>query len=187
MAERAHPEDSGFQEGSIYRENLIKRYTFVNQYTKGKKVLDIPCGVGWGTSLIDAKEVTGIDIAEEAILYAREHYPGMVFMLGDMCSIPVPPDSFDIVVCMEGFEHVSKETGVLFLPEVLRILKEDGVLVISCPVLLPGDVHSGNPYHLYEPTAEALHSVLAIGFETIYSEHISGPDGHILYFVGARK
>ena len=130
---------------------------------------------------------TGIDIAEEAILYAREHYPGMVFMLGDMCSIPVPPDSFDIVVCMEGFEHVSKKTGVLFLPEVLRILKEDGVLVMSCPVLLPGDVHSGNPYHLYEPLAEALHSVLAIGFETIYSEHISGPDGHILYFVGARK
>jgi hypothetical protein len=32
MAERAHPEDPGFFEGSPYREQLLKRYRLANQH-----------------------------------------------------------------------------------------------------------------------------------------------------------
>lgn len=185
MAERAHPEDSGFQEGSVYRENLFKRYAFANKYTTDKEVLDIPCGVGWGTSLIKAKNIIGIDISEDAVLYARRHYQGIVFKAGDMQDIPIPPDSVDVVICMEGFEHVNRETGVFFLSEVSRVLRFGGLLVMSCPILLSGETHSGNPYHLYEPTIEELYSsIMTVGFKILYSEIISGPDGHILYLAG---
>jgi len=88
MAERAHPEHPGFQEGSPYRTNLFKRYTFANKFTEGKTVLDIPCGVGWGTSLLRAKHRIGIDISADAIGYGRKHYPGIDFLIGNMANIP---------------------------------------------------------------------------------------------------
>lgn len=187
MAERAHPEDSGFQEGSIYRENLFKRYAFVNRYTKDKEVLDIPCGVGWGTSLLEAKSKIGIDISSEAIDYAKEHYPNIDFRLGIMSNILLSDNSLDTVVCLEGFEHVEKEIGIRFLSEVSRILKPSGLLVMTCPVLLLGDKHSGNPYHLHEPSLDKLGLYLSTWFDQEYSSIEQGPDGNLLYFVGAKK
>jgi hypothetical protein len=32
-----------------FKNNLRKRYSFCNKYVKDKNVLDIPCGMGWGT------------------------------------------------------------------------------------------------------------------------------------------
>ena len=98
MSERAHPEDPGFHEGSPYRENLYKRYTFANTYTKGKDVLDVPCGVGWGTSLLSAKCVAGIDISKEAVDYAKKHYLGIDFLVGNMANIHFKDKRIDVLV-----------------------------------------------------------------------------------------
>lgn len=184
MAERAHPEDSGFQTGSIYRINLFKRYSFASKYTTNKDILDIPCGVGWGTSLLSAKHITGIDISEEAINYARKHYPRIDFLVGDMANILFRDSSIDVVICLEGYEHVEKDIGIKFLNEVVRILKKDGLLVMSCPIILREGRHSGNPYHLYEPTKEEIQSILDIRFKKVKLEIFPGPDGDIVYFVG---
>lgn len=184
MAERAHPEDSGFQKGSIYRENLFKRYAFAGKYTVGKDILDIPCGVGWGTSLLQAKSKIGIDTSPEAIEYAKTHYSMVSFLVGDMANILLPDKSVDVVVCLEGYEHVKKEIGAKFLKEVVRILKEDGLLIMSCPVIMPGGAHSGNPYHLHEPNREEILSILDAKFKKLKIEIFSGPDGYVMYFVG---
>ncbi len=73
MAERAHPEDPGFKDKMLglkenrYKKKLYDRYKFCNNFINGKSVLDIPCGVGWGTSLLKkAKSIIGIDISSEA-------------------------------------------------------------------------------------------------------------------------
>lgn len=184
MAERAHPEDPNFHGESIYRKNLFKRYAFAGKYTAGKDILDIPCGVGWGTSLLSAKHIIGIDISKEAINYAKTYYSEIDFRFGDMASVPLPDKSIDVVVCLEGYEHVTKEIGNQFLDETLRILKKDGLLVMSCPVILPGGTHSGNPYHLYEPTEKEIQGVLGVKFKKIKLELFPGPDGDMMYFVG---
>ena len=187
MAERAHPEHPGFQEGSPYRTNLFKRYTFANKFTEGKTVLDIPCGVGWGTSLLRAKHRIGIDISADAIAYGRKHYPGIDFLIGNMANIPLEDNSVDVVVCLEGFEHVSKAAGMQFLEEVVRVIKDKGLLVMTVPVILPGGKHSGNPYHLHEPALSDLKNILAHSFCTQSMEIVKGPDGAIVYFVGSPK
>jgi len=187
MAERAHPEDPGFQEGSLYRANLFKRYAFADKFAKGKTVLDIPCGVGWGTSLLGGKYRVGIDICADAIAYAKEHYPGIDFLAGDMANIPLKNNSIDVVVCLEGFEHVSRTTGMQFLEEAVRVIKDDGLLVMTVPVILPGGRHSGNHYHLHEPALSDLKDILARKFYTQSLEIVKGPDGPVVYFVGSPK
>ena len=49
------------------------RYLFATRLCRGKRVLDLGCGCGYGSALLAeaAARVTGIDSAPEAIAYAR--------------------------------------------------------------------------------------------------------------------
>ena len=38
--------------------------------------------------------------------YGKKHYPGIDFLVGDMANIPLNDNSVDVVVCLEGFEHI---------------------------------------------------------------------------------
>jgi radical SAM superfamily enzyme YgiQ (UPF0313 family)/glycosyltransferase involved in cell wall biosynthesis/2-polyprenyl-3-methyl-5-hydroxy-6-metoxy-1,4-benzoquinol methylase len=187
MAERAHPEDPSFQYGSPYRANLFKRYAFANKFTEGKTVLDIPCGVGWGTSLLSGKHRIGIDICPNAVAYGKKHYPGIDFSVGNMTTIPLDDNSVDVIICLEGFEHVSKADGMRFIEEAARVIKKNGLLVMTVPVILPGSKHSGNPYHLHEPTLSDLKHILAQMFCTQSMEIVKGTDGPVVYVVGSPK
>ena len=106
MVERADPECRGFQDRffgllkSRFKQYLLDRYAFCNDYIEGKIVLDVPCGTGWGTSLLKGyKEIYGLDVSREAIEYAGTHYPGE-FEVGDMTKMPYADDKFDVIVCL---------------------------------------------------------------------------------------
>ena len=178
MAERAHPDDPGFRDRwrfsfwhrfiprlsrvkNPYRDEFIWRYSWANRYCRGMDVIDVPCGMGWGTSLIrDAKTLSGIDLNAEAVDEARNRYGGhAAFKVGDMSQLEFPDSSIDVVCCLEGIEHVPVEVGNLFLAEAFRVLRPAGRLLISSPycTTLP---HSGNPHHVHEyPPDEIIAAV----------------------------
>lgn len=55
----------------------LARYRFASRSAAGKDVLDIACGVGYGSELLmaaGAKSYTGVDINADEIAYARETY-----------------------------------------------------------------------------------------------------------------
>ena len=86
MAERAHPHDKGFQNtffgliNNPYRKALFERYSYCNEYIIQKEVIDVPCGTGWGTSLLkNARNIIGIDIDQDSIDLTRN------------CSRDLPP------------------------------------------------------------------------------------------------
>jgi ubiquinone/menaquinone biosynthesis C-methylase UbiE len=181
MAERAHPEDPGFRSpNSPYRKKLLERYAFCNRFVADKCVIDIPCGTGWGTSLLQGhRRVVGIDISQEAIDYAQTHFssPTTVFRTGDMAQIPVSDNVADIILCLEGFEHVPRSTGEQFLRESKRVLVRGGLLVMTCPVLDENGKVTPNPYHVCEYPEEELVALLNGLFRIISLERIPGPDG----------
>jgi len=186
MTERAHPEEPGFKHKffglikSKYKRKLYERYTFCNRYIKRKKILDIPCGVGWGTSLLKREAfIIGIDISKEAIEYAKKHYENKnrKFCVGDMQSIPSKNDSIDVLICLEGFEHVPKDISMRFVEESKRVLKGGGLLIITCPVLNEKGETTGNPYHLFEYPEYELIEILNKNFRILSLERIQGPDG----------
>jgi len=133
----------------VYGEH-IARYESIGKVAKGKVVLDIASGSGYGTALIakQAKKVFGVDVLEGAIEYAKEHYgaPNIEYLHGDGVKIPLETASVDLVVSFETIEHI--KDYVTFMKEVKRVLKPDGLLLLSTP----NDVEfaEGNHFHLHE-------------------------------------
>jgi len=195
MSERAHPEDPGFKDrwfGLVknpYKKHLFERYKFCVPYVKNKIVLDVPCGTGWGTVMLSsAKKVYGLDISMEAVEYANKHFKkkNIIYYVGTMIDLGFDDCFFDIITCLEGYEHINKKNQILFLKEAIRVLNKDGLLIMTCPVTVNG-VNSGNPYHLHEPSEEELVEILSKHFSIEILNKIKGPDSPIYYFVGRKK
>jgi len=182
MAERAYPEELAYVNKTKYYYVFIERYKFGVKYTKDKIVLDVPCGSGWGTSLIDnANEVYGVDISLDAIQYARSHFKG-IFSQGSMCKLLFEDNKFDVALCFEGIEHITKEEGVIFINEIKRVVKRDGLIVGSVPILNKNGEDTGNPYHKFEYPEDYLRILLEENFKITEYINKKGGDGPIVYF-----
>jgi 2-polyprenyl-3-methyl-5-hydroxy-6-metoxy-1,4-benzoquinol methylase len=187
MAERAHPDDPGFQvrkeivwlkgiipwiqiRRSPYREEFFWRYRWVCKFCKNRDVLDIPCGMGWGTSLLKGcHKLFGVDINPDAIEEASYRYSRHAnFLISDMGNLGFKDRIFDVVVCLEGIEHVSPTIGKNFIAETARILRPNGMFFLSSPHCRIRN-HSGNPYHIKEYKPEELNALLEPYFKVINS------------------
>ncbi|MBM4168447.1 MAG: class I SAM-dependent methyltransferase [Ignavibacteria bacterium] len=145
----------------------LGRYRFALAYTAEKNVLDIACGIGYGTHMIarggGARAATGIDVSRDAISQAEQTYrhPALRFHLLDGKVLPFSDHTFDTVVSFETIEHVFDER--FFLQELRRVMKRGGSLVISTP---NKRFHSfgrripWNPYHVREHTPERFRRLL---------------------------
>lgn len=168
MAERAHPEDPGFQ-GTIYERRMHDRYRFAARYVSGKDVLDAACGTCWGwLHLGEARSLTGFDVSPEALREARRLGFAERVAAAEMDALPFPAAAFDVVVCLEAIEHVPLASAQAFLAECRRVLRPDGLLVLSTPLRRNGR-HSGNPWHLAEYAEEEIRSLLDGWFEDLDS------------------
>lgn len=187
MAERAHPEDRGFQDRWLglkknpYKQKLLERYAFCNPHIQSKRIVDVPCGVGWGTSLLKGyRRAWGVDVSAESVEYGKQHYEKkgkLEFVKGDMAKLPLEDDSVDVVICLEGFEHVSQEIGASFVQEAMRVLPRDGLLLMTCPVLNEYGKDTGNPHHVYEYPEAELIEILNTNFRVLVLERVRGPEG----------
>lgn len=205
MEERAHPQIDGFKRKirliwrkwtfptihiypTPYSKAFYWRYSWAKRFCKNKNVLEIPCGMGWGTSLLsNARKVVGVDISSEAIREAALRYSGRnrKFIIGDMQKLMFQQAEFDLVVCLEGIEHVSIETGIQFVREANRVLKQNGILLLSSPLHRTKE-HSGNPYHVKEYKLNELIEILDPFFYVNSIRRKEVEDLNV-YFIEARK
>ena len=121
--------------GEIRHEHL-HRYAWCAPVVLGKDVLDIASGEGYGSAILarTARKVTGVDISDEAVAHAKAAYadtPNLDYIQGDAANIPLPENSVDVVVSFETIEHHDKHDEMI--AEIRRVLRPDGVLIISSP------------------------------------------------------
>src|ERR1035437_10505448 len=86
----------------------VYRYAFASRFVKGKRVLDIACGEGYGAAALQkagAAHVIGVDISESVCLHARSKY-GLDARRGTAEQIPLPDRSVEVIVSFETIEHV---------------------------------------------------------------------------------
>lgn len=152
----------------------LERYRFACQYAKGKSILDIACGFGYsGPLFIDAGATTyeGVDINPQLVANANSIYGSgcIKYRNGDIISYD-SDRQFDVISCFETIEHVADYCGAL--TNLHRLLKPDGVLLISSPNRIVTSPNAkklsdkpSNPYHTQEFTIEELRFELgSIGF-----------------------
>ena len=156
----------------IHYEHL-HRYAFASQYVKGKKVLDLASGEGFGSSILaqSAQCVMGVDMDHETVLHASRTYKSanISFIEGSILNIPIKGRKiFDVIICFEAIEHVGDHDSVLH--EITRLLKDDGILIISTPnkKTYSDDTGYMNPFHQKELNYPEFLKLLKTNFTFAY-------------------
>jgi SAM-dependent methyltransferase len=141
---------------------LSSLLSYVKQYTSGKRVLDLGCGVGRYLQYFSATSV-GVDASSPSLESCRKQ--GVTAKFGDL-NLPLDFDSeeFDVVFCSHTLEHI--ESPISFLRECNRVLKSDGSIIIIVPfemsltIGLGKERYWGHPEHLYSFSIENLKVLL---------------------------
>lgn len=104
--------------------------------SSGSEVLDFGCGCGrtitWMADLFPEASFHGVDVDEEAISWCRTALPKAKFQtIAPTPPLPYLDDQFDIIYCISVFTHFDEEMQDLWLHELTRVLKSDGVLLLT--------------------------------------------------------
>jgi SAM-dependent methyltransferase len=151
----------------------VSRYAFASRSAAGASVLDIGSGTGYGTAELahGARSAIGIDIAAEAVAHSRANYPqpNLSFLAASATALPFIDASFDLVTAFEVIEHLTEWRGLL--AEARRVLKPDGVFIVSTPNKLYYAESRGtegpNPFHVHEFEFAEFHAALAEFFPRV--------------------
>lgn len=180
MGERIYPNASDLF-ANLQHQRHLAAYAFASKLCIRKRVLEAGCGAGYGTAFLSqhAGHILGVDRNPEAIKYAAEHYirQNLEFRQMDFQKMDFPPSSFDVVVSFQVLEHLT--TPDQFLQNVKKILKAEGVLLLTTPnrcLRLNEGEKPWNPFHEHEYDAGELSSLLKKYFNRVDITGLFGKD-----------
>ena len=147
----------------------LKRYAFAAPRCRGREVLDLACGTGYGSYYLaeQARHVLGVDASAEAIAYARGRYrrENVAFEVMDAERLAIDDRAFDVVCSFETIEHLPDREA--YLREVRRVLRDDGTYVVSTPRADRTDDHPENPFHHVEYDLDDFRALLGRHFDQV--------------------
>lgn len=115
--------------GSSDIKNFVREYLESKNDLDGKKVADIPAGLGVTSKILSDKG---------AVVYPYDLFPEVFQNQDQECKyadlqdiLPIDDKSLDMVICQEGIEHLPNQLATL--KEFNRILDSNGTLIITTP------------------------------------------------------
>lgn len=153
----------------------------IKRIKKVGKILDVGCGAGYFLAV--AKEngwgTHGIEVSKIAASYAREKF-GIDVFVGELREAGYPDEYFDVVTLWHVLAHLPDPSETL--AEVNRVLKKDGLLVLTVPniggfqakIFKEFWFHLDVPRHLYFFELGTLKQMLGkSGFKVLKVGHFS--------------
>lgn len=181
-----------FDSNLVYKEHLA-RYNFIQRFVKDKFILDLGCGIGDGTYTLslDAKKVIGTELDRERLKYAFDNFKNdnLSYLVMDGCFLGFKDNTLDAIISLEVIEHLENQDR--FLLEIKRVLKKDGIAIISTPnkKIIRIEGTTPNPFHLKELTLKEFKKLLNNYFRGVefYGQRrgrgIKGISEFIHYFI----
>ena len=144
------------------------------------KVLDAPCGSG---AVVLALRAEGYDAHGLDIDAAGTAPLGAAFRRADLTGpFPWPDASFDVVLSVEGIEHL--ENRFAYLREIHRVLKPAGTLILTTTNVsavrsrvrfFASGFHIRDPRPLHEASPDPMHHIALGTFPDLrYTLHTTG-------------
>jgi len=185
------------------RADHLGRYRFAAaRISSGERVLDMACGVGYGSYLLATESAAGrivaVDIEAKAIDYGRRHYHDdrIDFVCGDALEVELPAGTYDTGISFETIEHVPQPERLL--QRFGKLLRPGGRFICSTPnqAVMPFD-KTIFPFHLQHFTEAQMRKMLDVaGFQVdeVYSQRnkksesvVRGGNGKYLIFIATRR
>ncbi len=161
-------------------ESKGRTYTFkkslqrIGNYKKDGKILDIGSAAGFFLNLAKQSgwDTYGLEPNKYLVKWGNENF-GLKMQTKDLKDAKFPKENFDAVTMFDVLEHVPSPKNTLI--EINRILKKDGILVVSYPDVesLPARILKSKWWfylavHIYYFTPETLKKLLdECGFEQL--------------------
>lgn len=113
-----------------FREGL----KLIESFKHTGRLLDVGCGMGIFLTMAKERgwEVSGVDISDYAIRFARERFDLSCFA-GKLKDLGFPDRHFNVITLWDVIEHF--EDPIEELNEVRRILTDDGIILLDTPNL----------------------------------------------------
>jgi ubiquinone/menaquinone biosynthesis C-methylase UbiE len=129
-------EDLGWELGKP--RPILAKYLRKGLLPTGSKTLDLCCGAGTNTIFLaqNRYDMTGIDISLTALGIARKKAEqvnaGITFVNASFTDLPFAAHQFFFIHDMGCFHHVRVEHRNKFISGVHRVLREDGIYMLTC-------------------------------------------------------
>lgn len=150
----------------------LERYRYAAKWMLPGSVLDIACGVGYGTDLLASAandsftSITGVDIDAGSINYAMNRYSNsrIRFVVADAMTY-IPSNPVQTIISLETIEHLREPFK--FVQHISQYLSPGGRYIASVPITPSMDA---NPYHLHDFSAGEFRKLFTTnGFEELDS------------------
>jgi len=148
------------------------RYLLAGRLALQKTILDLGCGTGYGSAMLARKgaaAVLGLDIDPSTIEWAERAHreKNLSFCVRTDLGAGFASESFDLITCFEMIEHVTEPKQRATIASIARLLKKNGILLISTPNPIVTKLYGENPFHLREMTGEQFLALLSEHFKHI--------------------
>lgn len=132
----------------------------------GPRLLEVGAGEGYGAALLAERVpvIYALDYDRASIQHLARRYPELHPVRANLAALPFADASMDTVLSLQVIEHVWDHPQ--FIAECRRVLRPDGLLVLSTPNRLtfsPGLDRPLNPFHTHEFTAAELSRLIVDG------------------------
>ncbi|MCK4814669.1 class I SAM-dependent methyltransferase [bacterium] len=112
----------------------LSRYVFSSRFTRGKEVLEVGCGTGYGASYLirkGAKMIIAGDISQEGLQIARDNYKkhNLEFIELNAECLALEDNSFDVVISFGVIDHLANAEN--HVSESKRVLRKNGSFLCS--------------------------------------------------------
>jgi 2-polyprenyl-3-methyl-5-hydroxy-6-metoxy-1,4-benzoquinol methylase len=152
------------------RHTIARRFL---QVSSEDSILEVGCNTGYFMRrylLGKARKVRGVDINEEAIAYAKARDGEDYYLCCSANALPFVDGEFDKVLCEETLEHVDDEVGTI--REITRVLKPNGLLVLTTPHRFLDSLDSDYPQHRHYSLAELAGMLPGFAVERVHRSEL---------------